>query len=145
MTQPHYLIVCDHDDALKVVALLPWLEDRQGWWAAEGVHEDAVLTWPMEGNQRGWDTKWLRPEWTSDDEVDLRRDAIEIRCTSEQCSTAAYRSDDAKLQTLLRLIVSDEQFRSAVVVSADERLIVMKLKALHLARSYAKRHHRLLV
>lgn len=137
---PNFLFVCDHgirDGELFIVALLPWIPDRPGWWAAKGVHEAALKVWPMEGDQRGHDSKWLMPDWTDPDEPDLRGEAIEIQCT--KCTQRAYRSDGGRLHTLLTKIVTDEQFR-AVTVSADEKLIVMRLQALHSAREYVKRH-----
>jgi hypothetical protein len=50
-----------------------------------------------------------------------------------------------KLQTLLAKIAADEQFRGAVTVSASEKLIVMRLYVLHLARRQAKKQYRLRV
>jgi DNA-binding cell septation regulator SpoVG len=46
---------------------------------------------------------------------------------------------------LLTKIATDDKFRNAVTVSADEKLIVMKLKALHLARGHARKHYGLQV
>jgi hypothetical protein len=146
--RPHFLIVCDHGirgGQLDRVALLPWFPERPGWWAAKGVDEPAIRLWPMEGNRRGWDPKWLGPERLTASEPDPRREAIEIGCPVEACTTWAYRSDDKKLQTLLTKIATDPQFRAAVTVSADEKLIVMKLKAMHLARGYTQKHYHLQV
>jgi hypothetical protein len=150
--RPHFFFVCNHGDPdpdapLDRVALLPWFPNRPGWAPAEGVDEHAVVLWPMEGDQRGHDAKWLpMPGWTiGPDEPDLRRDAIEIRCPTEHCTTWAYRCDEDSLQTLLTKIATDDKFRNAVTVSADEKLIVMKLKALHLARGHARKHYGLQV
>jgi len=103
------------------------------------------VLWPMEGDQRGHDPKWLPvPGWTiGPDEPDLRRDAIEICCLTEHCTTWAYRCDEDSLQTLLTKIATDK-FRNAVTVSA-EKLIVMKLQALHLARRHARKYYGLRV
>lgn len=166
--RPHFLFVCDHGTqgdhsrcdhsrgCIEVdrVALLPWFPNRPGWSAAEGIDEVAVVDWPMEGDQRGHDPQWLEiPGWPArdPDEPDLRRDAVEIRCLAEHCTTWAYRSDDDKLQTLLTKIATDENPCSecglpfAVTVSADDKLIVMKLQSLHLARKHAEKHYGLRV
>jgi len=42
------------------------------------------------------------------------------------------------LQTVLTAIVSDENFRAAVAIQADDAVVVMTLDALHVARKYAK-------
>lgn len=148
--RPHFGVVCDHGirgGQLDRVALLPWLADRNGWGAAQGVDEPAIGVWPMEGDRRGQDPKWLPvPGFTiGPDEPDLRRDAVEIRCPAQRCSRRAYRCDDAKLQTLLNLYATDEKFRSVFAVSADEKLIVTTLDALHWARDTAKTHYHLAV
>lgn len=162
--RPHFGFVCDHGidgGRLDEVCLLPWRPDRPGWWPVEGVNEDALLMWPMEGDQHGHDPARLVPEWSAapdrDRRVadwytargltpdDLRRWAIEIRCPQKRCSQRAYRSDDTNLQTLLNLIATDEKFRAAVTVSADDKLIVMRLRALHSARRHAVQHYGLRV
>lgn len=156
--RPNFLFVCDHGNGgdhhrcdhsigcseVDRVGLLPWCPDRPGWWAAEGVDEDAIRVFAMEGNRRGHDFRWMVSGWTKPD-VDLRRDAIEIRCVRERCSQRGYRSDGDKLQTLLMKIATDEALRAAVTISADESLIVMKLYALHLAHEYAKKYYGLRV
>jgi hypothetical protein len=142
--RPDFLFVCDHGirgGELGRIALLRWFPDRPGWWAAEGVDESAIGIWPMEGNQRGHDPKWLRSEWTAPDEPDLRRDAIEIKCRGDRCGRRAYRSDEDKLQSLLTKIATDEKFRTVFTVSADDSLIVISLDALHLARNTAKKQY----
>jgi hypothetical protein len=82
----------------------------------------------MEDDQRGRDPKWLSG-WTEPDELDLRRDAIEIHCLVEDCTIWACQSDDYKLQSLLTKIATDERFRDVVTVSADEKVTVMRLQA----------------
>lgn len=148
--RPHFGFVCDHGDRgapLDRVGLLPWFPDRPGWAPAQGVDERAFVLWPMEGGQRGHDPKWLPvPGWTiGPDEPDLRSDAIEIRCLAKHCTTWTYRCDEDRLQTLLTKIATDEKFRNAVTVSANEKLITMRLQALHLARKYAREYYRLRV
>lgn len=129
---------CDHSigcSEVDRVALLPWFPDRPGRWAAEGVDEAAIGIWAMEGNRRGFDPwRIVLAAQRRPDPGDPRREAIEIRCLEEHCTTWAFRSDGEKLQTLLTKIATDEKLRTAVTVSADEKLIVMKLQALHLAR-----------
>jgi hypothetical protein len=153
--RPHFLFVCDHGirgDHLRCdhsiscsevdrVAFLPWCPDRPGWWASDGVDERAIGVWAMEGDNPGWDPKWLVSGWTDPDEPDLRRDAIEIRCLGldGRCSRRPYRSDGDKLQTLLMTIATDEKFLTTFTMQADESQIVMTLEALHSARDTAKR------
>ena len=150
MSKPNVLVVCDHGvradhsacdhrggcREVEKVALLPWLADKQGWWPAHGVDEDSLHIWPMEGDVRGHDTKWLRPEWTSDDEADLRRDAIEITCREQQCTLWAFRADDATLQTVLHTLASDSAIRDALCLFADDSLLVITLDNLRLARKH---------
>lgn len=143
---PHFLFVCDHGETggpLGRVALLPWDPARPGWWPAEG--EEAIRIWPMEGVKHGWNPAWLTEDPGSDDP---RRFAIEILCPEPRCRSG-YRSDDDKLQTLLAAIIAtiatDETFRHAIILSADESLIMMKLSALHLAHTYAEKRLGLLV
>jgi hypothetical protein len=138
--RPHFLFVCDHGvrgGQLDRAALLPWFPDRAGWWAAEGVDEAAIGMWPLEGDKRGWGIeRIMNPPEPGDDP---RRLAIEICCMEKRCSRPAYRSDDDKLQNLLMLIVTDERFRTAFTVRADETLVEMTLDALHHARETAKK------
>ena len=130
---PDFLFVCDHSkkgagNRGDRVALLLWLPDREGWWAAEG--ETAISIWPMEGNTRGWDPKWLRPGVdTGPDDIDQRRFALEINCPAPRC-WKKYRSPDDKLQTLLMRIATDDKFRAKFVIRADESMIEMTLDAL---------------
>jgi hypothetical protein len=137
---PDFVIVCDHGGRggqLDRVARLPWFADRPGWWGAESVDEAAIRIWAMEGEERGHDPKWFRPEWTSPDEPDLRRLAIEIICTAPHCSRRSYRSDDDKLQTLLTMIATDDRFRAVFTIEASESVIVMTLDQLEMARDAA--------
>jgi hypothetical protein len=130
--RPNFLFVCDHGrgDKPDRVALLPWLPDRDGWWGAEGVDQAAIAIWPMEGNTRGWNPKWLRPGVdTGPDDVDHRRFAIEISCRVPGCQKK-YRSPDEKLQTLLTKIATDGNFRTKFVERADESTIEMTLDKL---------------
>ena len=146
--RPNFLFVCDHGvrgGPLDRVALLPWFADRPGWWAAKGVDGHAIRMWPMEGDRRGWDPKWLGPERHHLDEPDPRRFAIEIVCPAPHCSRRPYRSDDDRLQTLLTAITTDERLRGVFTVSADESVIVMTLEALHAAREIASAKYRLTV
>lgn len=146
--RPDFLFVCDHGirgGPLHRVALLPWLADRDGWGAAQGVDEHAIGVWPMEADRRGQDPKWLPIPGlqVGPEEPDLRRDAVEIRCLTPRCSRRAYRCDDAKLQTLLTTIAADGKLRAVVTVSADESQIRMTLDALHLARDTVKNYYHL--
>jgi hypothetical protein len=140
--RPDFRFVCDHGirgGQLDRVALLPWFADRAGWWPAEG--EAAIGIWPMEGaaEKPGWDPKWLRPGVdTGPDDIDRRRFNIEIRCPAP--CWVGYRSPDDKLQTLLTTITTDEKFRTAFVIRADESLIEMTLHALHKAHDMAKKY-----
>jgi hypothetical protein len=180
--RPHFLFVCDHgirgdhsrcDHSIGCreadrVASLPWFPDRPGWWAAEGVDEDSIDIWPMEGGERGHDLARMVQGWSTSEDHDRRvkewytarglvepddprRWAIEIRCLAEHCTTFAYRSDGDMLQALLMKITSDDNpcgecgLPFAVTVSADEKLIVMKLQGSHLARGHAKKHYGLQV
>jgi hypothetical protein len=153
--RPNFLFVCEHGargdhsqcdhtigcSEVDRVGLLPWLADRGGWWAAKSVDERTIVTAPVDGDNQGWDQNWLQKWFDSG----LTHEPIEIRCLGKRCSSWAYRSDSAKLQTLLMAIATDGNFRNAVAMHADDNLIVMKLQALHLARQHAKKHYRLRV
>jgi hypothetical protein len=150
--RPNFLIVCDHGipadhsdcehsvgcGKVDRVALLPWFPERPGWWPAEGIDEHASFIWPMEGDQRGRDPKWLVSGWTTPDEPDLRRDAIELVCPEKRCSRRPYRSDVDKLQTLLMQFASSAALRAAFTLWADDSLIVVVLDELHEVRVAAQ-------
>jgi hypothetical protein len=159
--RPHFLIVCDHGirgdhghcdhstgcKEVDRVALLPWFPDR-GWWAAEGIDQAAIGIWPMEGDKPdkpGWNPKWIENPYPAPGDDDPRRFHIEISCPQKRCRTWAHRGDDDKLQTLLTKIADDETFRAAVTMFADDKLIVIKLEALRLAKKYAKTRYGLQV
>lgn len=126
--RPHFLIVCNHGidgGPLDPVARFEWGE--HGWYLP--LQFTAAALRPLTGDQ-------ITQPHLGDEATRLH---YEIPCQETRCSTWAYRSDDEKLQTLLTKIATDETFRDAVTVSADEKLIVMRLYALHLARRYAKK------
>lgn len=141
-TRPDFLVICNHGGpgAAARVALLPWFPNRPGWWPAEDTDPATARVYPMEGTERGWDPKWLRPEWTDPDEPDARRWTVELSCPDPDCTTWSYRTEDDRLQVLLSTLAdrSDETL-TAAIESAGDTLVVVRLQMLHRAREYAKR------
>jgi hypothetical protein len=137
---PDFLVVCDHGGTGPAarVALLPWFADRPGWWPTQELDRQTALVYPLEDDDLGHDPKWLRPEWTQPGEVDTRRWNIELLCPESGCTTWNYRAQDDALQTMFALIGTDAAFRTAVALSADDSLIVIRLQGLHIARQRAR-------
>ena len=69
----------------------------------------------------------------------------EILCTTPYCLARAYRSDVARLQTLLRAIVDIDVLRDVLAVSATDTAVTVTLEALHAARDIVRRHYGLRV
>jgi hypothetical protein len=65
----------------------------------------------------------------------------EISCPRPRCSCRAYRTFTPNLQTLFRLIATDQTFRDVFTVSANDEEIVILLRSLHSARGTAKRSY----
>ena len=134
----------------RLIAVVP--KYRPGWRAAKGVDEHAIRIWPMEATnaattRNGCGRDGLLPTNPTYDAMPSRSDAW-----WNIAPLGHIGGDEDRLQTLLTKIATDKEFRNAVTVSADEKLIEMKLQALHLARNSAtalpsagigRRQHRL--
>jgi hypothetical protein len=142
----NFLIVCNHGirgGQLDPVMRLPWWPDRGDWWSTQD--DDVSRLTALEGNRQGWNPHRLISGYQDKPDDEPMRMHQEIPCPKEGCTRRAYRSDGAKLQTLFKVIATDQKFRDVFPVSVDDTMIVITLEALHLARDTAKTRYGLLV
>ena len=118
---PDFLIVCDHGVSggeLDPVARFEW--GQHGWQYLPLQFTAATLS-PLKGDEHSH--AHLGDEAT--------RLHYEIPCQNQRCFRRAYRSDEAKLQTLLDVIAHNDKFQGLTEIT-------LTLDALHYARDTAK-------
>jgi hypothetical protein len=144
---PHFLFVCDHGkgdparypEGLEQVTWYRWWPGRGPggfWWPT--ADDTAVTLTPLEGDRRGWRIERQMTGYQLQPDDEPMRVHHEIACRKQGCTRPAHRSDDEKLQTLLRVIATDQRFRSHFPLSADDEVIVLTLDGLRAARDAAK-------
>lgn len=146
MEQPHFRVVCDHgirDGRLDHVAWLVWCPDIRQWRPGPD-YDDAIETKLIDYVGRNTlehtytpDLQQPRSRTRPPKPPGPARSTLMIPCPTRGCTRRQYRTDRDKLQTLFEFIASNQQFRDAVSVVADENVIVIKLDALHTARDTA--------
>jgi hypothetical protein len=124
---PDFVIVCDHGvrgGRLDPVARFEW--GQHGWELL--LQFSAAALRPLTGDQHT--RTHLGDEAT--------RLHYEIPCQNARCTRRAYRSDEAKLQTLFGEIARNEKIRTVFAASATDAEITITLDALHYARDTAR-------
>lgn len=133
---PGFLIMCDHGVTGGPRCLVDrwrWLPDEQQWWPMADRNDSHMTV--MDGDD-------LPDTWqliTGALDTATLRQHHEIACPASGCTRWAYRADDAEVQALLRLIVTDDRFLTTIPLSVNDVRIVVTLDGLRAARDTAVR------